>query len=115
MKKKYLLSLAKQHKSVNYYTNFYKQLNIYFKMPADLPNMTGSEVSVFVERTLKQIKEGVTNAGADITEPVQFELEVTEKQEVEGGAGVSVWKSFIKIGGKKENESVQKIKFSALP
>ena len=81
----------------------------------DLPDMTGSEVSIFVERTLKQIKEGVTRAGGDITEPVQFDLEVTERKEVEGAGGLGVWKSFIKVGGKKENESVQRIKFSALP
>lgn len=77
----------------------------------ELPDMTGSEVSVFVERTLKQIKEGVKKAGSDITEPVQFDLEITEKKEVGAEGG---WKSFIKIGGKKENESVQKIRFSAI-
>ena len=47
-----------------------------------------------------------------IDEPVKFELEVTEKKESGASGG---FKQFIRIGRKKEGESVQRISFSAKP
>jgi len=81
-------------------------------MPNDLPQMTGSEIQAFVENTLKEIKTGTKNAGFLIDGSVNFNLEVTEKKEVEGGGG---FKQFIRIGGKKEDESIQKVNFSVKP
>jgi len=77
----------------------------------DLPNMTGSEVSVFVENTLTQIKDSIKKVGGDLTEPIQFDLAITEKKEVGVSGG---WKQFIVIGGKKESENVQRVKFSVI-
>lgn len=81
-------------------------------MSDDLPQTTGSEVQTFIENTLKEIYQGVKNSKFMIDEPVKFELEVTEKQEKEGSGG---FKQFVRIGKKKEEESVQRISFSAKP
>ena len=81
-------------------------------MPDDLPQTTGSEVQTFVEKTLKEIYQGVKNSNFMIDESVKFELEVTEKKETGASGG---FKQFIRIGGKKEGESTQKITFSAKP
>ncbi len=81
-------------------------------MTDNLPQTTGSEIQVFVENTLKEIYKGVKNSKFMIDEPVKFELEVTEKKEIGGSGG---FKQLIRIGGKKEGESVQKISFSAKP
>lgn len=81
-------------------------------MSNDLPQTTGSEIQTFVENTLKEIYKGVKNSKFMIEEPVKFELEVTEKKEIEGSGG---FKQFIRIGGKKEGESTQRISFSARP
>ena len=81
-------------------------------MPNDLPQTTGSEIQVFIENTLKEIKAGTKNAGFLIEGTVNFNLEVIEKKEVGGSGG---FKQFIRIGGKKEDESIQKVNFSVKP
>ncbi len=81
-------------------------------MPDDLPQTTGSEIQTFVENSLKEIYQGVKNCNFMIEESVKFELEVTEKKETGASGG---FKQFIRIGGKKEGESSQKISFSAKP
>ena len=81
-------------------------------MPDDLPQTTGSEVQTFIESTLKQIKEGVKKSDFIIKESVDFDLEVTERKEKEGSIG---FKQLIKIGGKKEGENTQRVRFSAKP
>ncbi len=73
---------------------------------------TGSEVQIFVENTLKEIYQGVKNSDFMIDESVKFELEVTEKKETGVSGG---FKQFVRIGKKKEGESIQKISFSAKP
>jgi len=81
-------------------------------MTKDIPQNTGSEVQIFVENTLKEIYQGVKNSKFMIDESVKFELEVTERKETGASGG---FKQFIRIGGKKEGESTQKISFSAKP
>jgi hypothetical protein len=81
-------------------------------MPEPPINTTGSEVQTFIENTLNQIKEGVKKSGFIIKEGVDFDLEVTERKSGEGSIG---FKQLIKIGGKKEGENVQRVKFSAKP
>ena len=81
-------------------------------MPNDLPQTTGSEVQTFIEHTLNQINEGVKKSGFTIKESVDFDLEVTERKEAGGSVG---FKQFIKIGGKKEEENTQRVRFSAKP
>ena len=81
-------------------------------MTNDLPQTTGSEIQTFVENTLKEVYAGVKNSKFILDEPVKFELEVTERKEIGGSGG---FKQFIRIGGKKEGESVQRISFSAKP
>jgi hypothetical protein len=78
----------------------------------NLPQTTGSEVQTFIENTLNQISEGVKKSGFVIKEGVDFDLEVTERKSGEGSIG---FKQLIKIGGKKEGENVQRVKFSARP
>lgn len=78
----------------------------------DTPTNTGSEIQTFVEKTLKEIYQGVKNSNFMIDESIKFELEVTEKKESGATGG---FKQFIRIGGKKEGESTQKISFSAKP
>lgn len=75
-------------------------------------NTTGSEVQTFIENTLNQIKTGVEKSGFVIKESVDFDLEVTERKSGEGSVG---FKQLIKIGGKKEGENVQRVKFSVKP
>ena len=53
-------------------------------MPNEMPLNTGSEIQTFIENTLKEIKTGINNAGYVIDGAVNFNLEVTEKKEVEG-------------------------------
>lgn len=81
-------------------------------MADDLPQTTGSEVQTFIEHTLNQIKEGVKKSGFKIKESVDFDLEVTERKEGEGSIG---FKQLIKIGGKKEGENTQRVRFSVKP
>ena len=81
-------------------------------MPEQPIDTTGSEVQTFIENTLNQIKEGVKKSGFVIKEGVDFDLEVTERKTGEGSIG---FKQLIKIGGKKEGENVQRVKFSAKP
>jgi hypothetical protein len=81
-------------------------------MTPDLPQTTGSEIQTFVENTINEIYNGVKKCKFMITEPIRFELEVTERKEGEGSLG---FKQFIRIGGKKEGESSQKISFSVKP
>ena len=81
-------------------------------MPDNLPQTTGSEIQTFVENTLKEVRASVKNSKFKFVDPVRFELEVTEKKETEGSGG---FKQFIRIGGKKEGESVQRISFSVRP
>ena len=73
---------------------------------------TGSDVSTFLKNTINQIKSGVGEAGGYISGLLEFELEITERKETEGSVG---FKQFIKIGGKKEGESVQRVKFRVDP
>jgi len=81
-------------------------------MSDDLPQTTGSEVQAFIENTLKEIYQGVKNSEFMIDDSIKFELEVTERKEKEGSGG---FKQFVRIGKKKEEESIQKISFSAKP
>ncbi len=78
----------------------------------NLPQTTGSEIQTFIENTLNQIEEGVEKSGFVIKESVDFDLEVTERKTGEGSIG---FKQLIKIGGKKEGENVQRVKFSVKP
>lgn len=78
----------------------------------NLPQTTGSEIQTFIENTLNQIKGGVEKSGFVIKECVNFDLEVTERKTGEGSIG---FKQLIKIGGKKEGENVQRVKFSVKP
>ncbi|MBU0959274.1 MAG: hypothetical protein KKB31_05005 [Nanoarchaeota archaeon] len=78
----------------------------------DLPQNTGSEVQTFIENTLNQVKKGTENSGFKIAETVDFDLEVTERKEKGVGVG---FKQFIKIGGKKEGETSQRVRFSVKP
>lgn len=81
-------------------------------MPNDIPTNTGSEVQIFIENTLNQIKKATENSGFVIKDAVEFDLEVTEKKEVGGSGG---FKQVIQIIRKKEGESSQRVKFSAKP
>ncbi len=90
----------------------YKGLISLEDMPEENSSNIGSEVQTFIESTLNQIKNGTKNSGFKISETVDFDLEVTERKEKEAGAG---FKQFVKIGGKKEDENSQRVKFSVKP
>ena len=81
-------------------------------MPEPSTDTTGSEIQTFVQNTLNEIYKGIKNSKFKMIDPVKFELEVTEKKETGISGG---FKQFIRIGGKKEGESIQRISFSARP